>query len=199
MNENSPFDVLLPAVQEVTEYAKYNINCDAVRRAAKLGKRRLVCHANTAERKIPAMYVHYIYPKKGIFTRAFVVVDGSEGLSYVTASRLPDANKVILSVVHSHAINRFVERRQYKGTIDEATQYILDGIMANSSAEDTLNQTHYIYFDGGAFLCNLKDGIQHIRTFVMNRQLYPYQRIKSLESEKETEKMKREFSFLYHE
>lgn len=195
MNENSPFQVLLPAMQSATEYSSRNVQCQAVRKAVKLGKKRVVCRVNTPD-KIAAMYIHDIFPKYIVGTRTFLVVDGAEGYGFVSASREADTGKFYLSVLHSHAINRFIERRHFTGTLEQAQLYIINGIMINASAEDLLNETQYLYFDGGTFLCNLKDGIHHIRTFVMNRQLYPAQRMKSLTSEKETEKLKREFGFL---
>ena len=198
MNENSPFQVLLPAMQSALEYSNRNVQCDKVRKAAKAGKKRVVCRVNTPD-KVAAMYIHDIFPKYTIGTRTFLVVDGAEGFGFVSASREATTGKFYLSVLHSHAINRYIERRRYTGTLEQAQIHIINGIMVNASAEDQLNETQYLYFDGGAFLCNIKDGIQHIRTFVMNRQLHPNQRMKSLTSEKETEKMKREFSFLYHE
>jgi hypothetical protein len=194
MNENSTFQDLLPAVQAVIGYGERNVNSDRVKRAVKMGKRRVVCRVNTPD-KTPAMYIHYIFPKKGILTRPFVIVDGAEGEAFVTASKDPDTGKFFLTVIHSHAINRYIERRQFHGTLAEAQQRIIDGIAVNTSAEDKLNETGYLYFDGGTFLCNFKNGVQHIRTFVMNRQLYPAQRMKSLTSEKETAQLKREVGY----
>lgn len=194
MNENSPFYELLPAMQSAIEYSSRNVLCQAVRKAAKLGKKRVICRVNTPD-KVPAMYIHDIFPKMVIGTRTFIMVDGAEGYGLVTASKNPDTGKMYLSVLHSHAINRYIERRHYTGTVEEAQLHIINGIMVNVSAEDLLNETQYLYFDGGTFLCNLKDGIHHIRTFVMNRQLYPAQRMRSLKSEKETDTLKRQYSF----
>ena len=191
MNENSTYQELMPAMQAVIEYGSKNVNSDRVRRAVKRGQRRIVCRVNTPD-KHRAMYIHYVFPGNGIATRPFLIVNGAEGEGKLTVSKDPDAKRIYLTMIHSHAINRYIERRQFKGTVEEATQRILDGIAVNTSAVDELNKTDYLYFDGGTFLCNLKDGVQHIRTFVMNRQLYPNQRFKSLKSEKETEQLKRE-------
>ena len=65
--------------------------------------------------------------------------------------------------------------------------------MINDVQKDGTDETMYIHFDGGIFLCTISDRVLHLRTFIMNRQCSPIQRMKSLTSEKNTKKMKREF------
>ena len=49
-------------MQSAIEYSSRNVQCQAVRKAVKLGKKRVVCRVNTPD-KIAAMYIHDIFPK----------------------------------------------------------------------------------------------------------------------------------------
>ena len=50
-----------------------------------------------------------------------------------------------------------------------------------------------IYFDGGGFFGNIDDNLYFLRTFNMNRQLFPNQRMMTLSSENEVKKLYEEF------
>ena len=85
-----------------------------------------------------------------------------------------------------------IERHHFDGTLEEAQRKILDGLMINDVQSDATDGTKYIHFDGGLFLCTESDRVMHLRTFIMNRQCTPMQRMKSLASEKNVERLKRE-------
>ena len=99
-------------------------------------------------------------------------------------------------VIHSHAINRYIERRKFDGTIEQAQHKLLDELEIHKSVKDGTDGTQYIYFDGGIFICTVVDRVFHMRTFIMNRQCSPMQRMKSLQSEKELEIIKREIGII---
>lgn len=101
-----------------------------------------------------------------------------------------------ITILHSHAINRYIERRNFKGTLEQAQAKILEGINGISYVKDFVNDTYYLYFDGGTFLCeyDTEEDIVHIRTFIMNRQCSSGQRLKSLDSEKSKAKYAETFS-----
>lgn len=80
--------------------------------------------------------------------------------------------------IHPHAIDRFIERHRFKGTFQEAEEYILQNYKQVSYKIDMTTSEIICPFDSGAFLGKEdEEGIVHLKTFVMNRQLFLNQRL----------------------
>lgn len=189
MTEWATYDYLSDALGKAIAYGYKSIKCDDVRKAFRNGKRLVYHRVKTpAPDKIPVFYT-FARTDKDEYIRTQLVLEGSEGDSY--AGRVEDED--MFYVIHSHAINRFVERRQFHGSHEVAERHIINGLLINDVQKDGTDETRYIYFDGGLFLCTVTDRVLHLRTFIMNRQCSPVQRMKSLTSEKNTEQLKREY------
>ena len=187
MTEKSTYQELLSAIHSAEEYAKVNGRSPKVMRAGRKNIRVVEWRGNTPDH-VPAMYLHFIDRKKakGVLTLSFLVLKGSEGDSY--GVRMQGG---LIIILHSHAINRYIERRRFEGTLKEATMAILDRLaLFNQEWDDT---TSYVYYDGGVFLGvhTDDDKVLHLKTFIMNRQCYPNERMKSLAAEKEYEDYKK--------
>lgn len=80
--------------------------------------------------------------------------------------------------IHPHAIDRFIARHRFKGTFQEAEEYILQNYKQVSYKIDMTTSEIICPFDSGAFLGKEdEEGIVHLKTFVMNRQLFLNQRL----------------------
>lgn len=179
ITENTPYDELIQAFDEVKEYGKITLNQPKIQKAIGIGK--VVIHrVKTAGNKIPAIYVAPSLTGKYSYQSCISIKckDG-DGLCF-TAINL-DMQRMIL-ILHAHAIDRFFERHGYKGTRDNfIKEFLLRWSLYNQA--DYTETSAYIYFNGGVFITERKGGIMHLRTFVMNRQLYADQRLLSLKSE----------------
>lgn len=188
MNEFASYNDLEEALKVARDYGHRSICSDRVRKAFKSGRHIVYHRVNTpAPEKIPVLY-SFAAARTGLFFRTFLVLEGTEGDSF--AGRVAD--ETLFYVLHSHAVNRYIERHHFDGTLEEAQRKILDGLMINDVQSDATDGTKYIHFDGGLFLCTENDRVMHLRTFIMNRQCTPMQRMKSLASEKNVERLKRE-------
>lgn len=68
-----------------------------------------------------------------------------------------------------------MERSTFKGTLEKAQLLILLGMMTACPSKDS--DTYYIPFVEGVFLCQEKDHVLHVRTYVNDSQLKPNQRL----------------------
>lgn len=188
MTEWATYEWLKSAINTAYEYGGRSKDSQKVRKAFKQGKYLVYHRVKTpAPEKYPVLYI-FARIQMGIYFRTFLILEGSEGDSF--AGQIADEQ--MFHVIHSHAINRYIERRQFKGTLEEAHRTILNGLFINDVQRDDTDETRYIHFDGGLFLCTESDRVLHLRTFIMNRQCSPMQRMKSLTSERNTQQLKRE-------
>lgn len=189
ITENTPYDELIQAFLEVKAYGRKTLNQPKIKKAVALG--RVIIHrVKTAQNKIPAIYVTPSLPGRDFYQSCLSVAckDG-EGLGFTAIN--PELERVIF-LLHAHAIDRFFERHGYKGTRDDfIKEFLLRWSLYNQA--DYTETSAYIYFNGGVFITERKGGITHLRTFVMNRQLYADQRLLSLKSEQITRQTDREF------
>lgn len=183
LTERSTYNQLLPALQEVKDYTQLTLNNPSVRRTLKRDFVILIKRVNTAWNKVPAAYV-YIKEKKGLNIFGFVVLEGSEGESFAASYR-HDRFKVL--VIHGHAINRYIERHGYEGTLEQATGKLMLALGTSVPTNDS--DTTYIYFDNGTFLCNSKGEVLHVRTYINNQQCHRNQRLWSEKSKMKTDKV----------
>lgn len=191
ITENTPYSELVQAFNEVKEYGKVTLAQTRIKKAIAHGK--VVIHrVKTAQNKIPAIYVTPSLPGRDFYQSCLSVAckDG-EGLGFTAIN--PELERVIF-LLHAHAIDRFFERHGYKGTRNDfIKEFLLRWSLYNQA--DYTETSAYIYFNGGVFITERKSGITHLRTFVMNRQLYTDQRLLSLKSEQITRQTERECKY----
>ena len=109
----------------------------------------------------------------------FLVIEGSEGDSFVALEDKGKRKDNEFAMLHSHAINRYIERHGWNGTLEECQEYLLGEMWVTSQHVDRYTNELFVYFDDGLFLGCIKDGISHLNTYVANQHLFPYQRLKS--------------------
>lgn len=192
LTEYSPYQDLLDAVHQVERYGFQVMNNPKILRAFRKGAKDYFHEVNTPD-GLPALYA-FRTSDNGMFRRSFLKVQGKDGISYVKHMYINDEGGY-LRIIHGHAVKRYVERRQFKGTYEQALHKIINELVVAYSTPDGTSQTDYIDFDGGTFLCTFDGRIMHIGTFIMHRQCTPIQRLRSLESQKETTAAKRNFGF----
>ena len=188
LTENETYETYDKILRTARSYGADCRKSSIVQKAFKDKKRNVFFRrVNLPVSKQPVIY-QYHRNGKSLPYRTFLVVEGSEGESFVGSV----FDGKYYEVIHSHAINRYIERRGFNGTLNEAQINIFEGLNYYYVTNDYTDDTDYIYFDGGVFLCNMKDNVIHLRTFIMNRQCYPNQRILSLESENGIKLFKKE-------
>ena len=100
LTEKSPYKDLLAAWKEVNDYGFYAANEKNTKKALKKKGVTLARWVNTPK-KNRALYI-YSRPNKKVYFTSFLIVEGSEGDSFVTM----EDDKEKMTVLHSHAINR---------------------------------------------------------------------------------------------
>lgn len=175
-------------MHKARKYGFDSSNSDVVQRALKAGKREVFHRVNTAGDKIPVLYIFSRINKAQAF-RTFLVIKTKQGDSFCGGV----SNMGFFEMIHAHAIKRYMERRKFTGTLEQAQNKILSELFANWAEPDRTDGTIYIYYDGGIFLCTWEEEqrVLHLRTFIMNRQCSPMQRMMSLKSEKGVNEFKK--------
>lgn len=173
LTEKSPYKDLLSAWKEVNSYGHFASNERSTKKALKKKGTTLARWVNTPK-KNRAMY---IYSRQGemVYFTSFLIVEGSEGDSFVSM----EDDKEKMTILHSHAINRYIERHGYEGTLQECQCYILNNTLLTTQSVDTITKEVVIYFDEGVFLGCVKDNVTHLNTYVSNNRLYTNQRLMS--------------------
>ena len=173
LTEKSPYQDLLAAWQEVNDYGYFAANEKNTKKALKKKGVTLARWVNTPK-KNRALYI-YSRPNKKVYFTSFLIVEGSEGDSFVTM----EEDKEKMTVLHSHAINRYIERHGYDGTLEQCQCYILNSTLLTAQNVDTITKEVIVYFDEGIFLGCVKDNVTHLNTYVPNNRLYTNQRLMS--------------------
>lgn len=173
LTEKSPYKDLLSAWKEVNDYGFFAANEKNTKKALKKKGVTLARWVNTPK-KNRALYI-YARPNKKVYFTSFLVVEGSEGESFVTM----EDDKEKMTVLHSHAINRYIERHGYDGTLEQCQCYILNSTLLTAQNVDTITKEVVVYFDEGIFLGCIKDNTCHLNTYVSNNRLYSNQRLMS--------------------
>lgn len=103
-------------------------------------------------------------------------------------------------ILRGHAIKRYIERHNHVHEDEITQQMVIDAedhmiLHFNASYVEGNNYDNeiIIYFDGGGFFGNMDGSLYFLRTFNMNRQLFPNQRMLTLSSENEVKKMYEQF------
>ncbi len=187
LNEWATYDELIPALREARGYGETSRRNQKVQRQLRLGVHDVYHRVRTPKSKIPVFYWFVNDPSGTWFS--FLVLQGSEGESFA-ASVITDSDTGII-VVHSHAINRYMERSTFKGTLEKAQLLILLGMMIACPSKDS--DTYYIPFVEGVFLCQEKDHVLHVRTYVNDSQLKPNQRLWKRKSINDTTEQIKQF------
>ena len=176
LTEKSSYEDLYAAWKEVNDYGERAANAKAVKDALK--KSNVVYRRVNTPEKHSAFYI-FVKGKHRMFHMPFLVVEGSEGRSFVGLEDVGSKTKGTLAILHSHAINRYIERHGFEGTIEECQEYLLNSMWVTSQHVDKYTDELFVYFGNGLFLGCIKDRISHLNTYVANQHLFPYQRLKS--------------------
>lgn len=186
LTEKSPYEDILSAWKEVNDYGERAANAKAVKEALK--KSKIAFRRVNTPAKHKALYV-FVATKRMMYHMPFLVVEGSEGDSFVALEDMGGGRKDSLAMLHSHAVNRYIERHGWNGTLEECQEHLLCDMWVTSQHVDTVTKELFVYFDEGLFLGCIKDGISHLNTYVANQHLFPYQRLKSRTLQEAIEKL----------
>lgn len=173
LTEKSPYKDLLAAMKEVNNYGFFAANEKSVKKALRQKGVTLARRVNTPK-KNRALYI-YARPNKKVYFTSFLIVEGSEGDSFVSME--DDREKI--TIYHSHAINRYIERHGFDGTLEQCQCHILNNTLLTTQNLDTITKEVVVYFDEGVFLGCVKDNVTHLNTYVPNNRLYSNQRLMS--------------------
>lgn len=173
LSEKSSYKDLLSAWNEVNNYGYFASNEKSTRKALKKKGVTVARRVNTPK-KNKALYI-YARPNENVYFTSFLVVEGSEGESFVTMEQ----DKERMTMLHGHAINRYIERHGYDGTLEQCQCYILNNTLLTTQNVDTITKEVVVYFDEGVFLGCIKDNVTHLNTYVPNNRLYTNQRLMS--------------------
>lgn len=173
LTEKSPYKDLLAAWKDVNSYGHFASNERSTKKALKKKGTTLARLVNTPK-KNRALYI-YARPEKKVYFTSFLIVEGSEGDSFVTM----EDDKQKMTVLHGHAIKRYIERHGYDGTLEQCQCYILNNTLLTTQSVDTITKEVVVYFDEGVFLGCVKDNVTHLNTYVPNNRLYTNQRLMS--------------------
>lgn len=173
LTEKSSYKDLLAAWKDVNSYGHFASNERSTKKALKKKGTTLARWVNTPK-KNRAMY---IYSRQGemVYFTSFLIVEGSEGDSFVSM----EDDKEKMTILHSHAINRYIERHGYEGTLQECQCYILNRTTLTAQCVDMITKDAAVYFDDGIFLGCVKGNVMHLNTYVSNNRLYTNQRLMS--------------------
>lgn len=173
LTEKSSYKDLISALKEVNDYGYFAANEKNTKKALKKKGVTLARWVNTPK-KNRALYI-YSRPNKKVYFTSFLIVKGSEGDSFVAM----EDDKEKMTVLHSHAINRYIERHGFDGTLEQCQCHILNYTMLTAQNVDTITKEVIVYFDEGVFLGCVKDNVTHLNTYVPNNRLYSNQRLMS--------------------
>ena len=188
LTEKSPYQDLLSAWKEVNDYGERAANAKSVKETLK--KSNVAYRRVNTPAKHRAFYI-IIKTKQRMYHMPFLIVEGSEGDSFVALEDEGKRNSC-LTILHSHAINRYIERHGWDGTVEECQEYLLDSMWVTARNIDKYTKEITVYFDNGVFLGAEKDNISHLNTYVANQHLFPYQRLKSKMLQESIEKLMNE-------
>lgn len=183
LTEKSSYKELFDAWNEVNDYGCFAANERGTKKALKQKGVTLARRVNTPK-KHRALYI-YARPNKKVYFTSFLIVEGSEGNSFVSM----EDDKEKITIYHSHAINRYMERHGWDGSLEECENYILESLWVMSINTDKYTKETIVYFDDGVFLGSEKDNICHLNTYVANQHLYPNQRLKSRKLQESIEEL----------
>lgn len=180
LTEYSSKEDLQAAIRNAEEYTRKNAASPKVQRAYRKKSRWCIWIGNTPG-GVKAMFIH-IFDKQGILTYPFVIVDGSDGDSYVGSWAQG------LFVLHSHAISRVIERTGCTLDRTDIAIDVLGALTAVAVSHDS--DTWYVRYHEGMFLCVFIDDVFHIRTFITEKQAKKNQRLFAIKAENETKELR---------
>lgn len=145
---------------------------------------RCICEHKFDSSKAPSHIATYLVDDGNLVIVRYAGYAGMDDGSIV------ELNEPVCIIIHRHAFERYIERHRYSGDVDSAMVRYLTIGRRESRKEDHVTHELIGSYDGGVFLGDAKDGINHFRTFVMLRQLYQNQRFEKLEVDEFTKKYK---------
>ena len=173
LTEKSPYKDLLAAWKEVNNYGYFAANEKNTKKMLKQKGVVVARRVNTPKRN-KALYL-YTKTNLNVYFTSFLIVEGSEGDSFVTM----EDNMENMTIIHGHAINRYIERHGWEKTLEECQNYILNYTLMTTQNVDTITKETMVYFDEGVFLGVVKGKIFHYNTYLPNQRLFTNQRLMS--------------------
>jgi len=195
LTENTHHDTLMQALVEVYDYSDNSIRNQQVQRAMRRGKDKIVRRVNTPSNKHTALYYYY-KENKEIKCAFYLVLKGSEGDSFACPPIWDDVDYDIV-VLHSHAINRYMQRTDFKGSLEEAQTLLASAVGVFKAVHDS--DTYYLSFYNGVFLGNVVDNILHLRTFINTEQCHTNQKLWRIKSANSLNELAKRFEELAKE
>lgn len=189
LTEKSSFEELWKAWSLVNDYGEAASEAQAVQRAFKKGAKAVFRRVNTPQ-KLKALYI-IVQNKRQTVVMPFLIVEGSEGRSFVARESSGGKNDY-LTILHSHAVKRYIERHGFEGDLVDAENHILDGLWVSARNIDKYTKDMTVYFEDGMFLGCENGGVCHLNTYIANRQMYPNQRLQSRRLQDNIEKLFKE-------
>ena len=102
-------------------------------------------------------------------------------------------NESYAIVIYKHALDRFAERHHWDKGMSTLENHIINTMRKISYKKDMITNEILCPFDGGVFLGETKGDYNiHLKTFVMDRQLYTNQTCDSIKAKKFKKDMERE-------
>ena len=188
--EQTPYNVLRKAYLEAKEYAFRVVDNKPEIRRKTLKKKPFFYRTRTPYGKYDILCLFKPESKKDVTWHALLVLKGKEGEAYSFPGKFETGEKETTgfypTIIHSHAINRYIERSHFKGTRLDAVKHLALSL-ESYMVPDYVGYDMYYYYEGGCFICEFIDNVLHYKTFIMNRQMYPNQRMLSLRAEKAAE------------
>lgn len=151
---------------------------------------------------VPALIAPSIEPNSAAGTHYnTIIVPTKRPITDRYTKKIVDALPLIdWYVIRGHAIKRYIERHNHikenlisPQMVSETEDHIMLHFNASFVENNNIDTEIIIYFDGGGFFGNYDKNVYYLRTFNMNRQLYPNQRMLTLSSENEVKKIYQEY------
>ncbi len=188
----------MDAISACERYGRQSVR--AVRKRLLRGESVVFHRTHTPAPDKQAVLYMYALVDGDIGWYTYTILEGAEGDAF--ARRMSDERTV--SVIHSHAINRFILRRlchedteEYErltsdeGRYRKVQRYLLRNLASTYPHRDRATDEFTTYFDGGLFLGVVEGDVWRFKTFIMNRQCGQYQRMQSLTSEQAMKRLVR--------
>lgn len=192
--EKTPYEEMSRAIHKCVELPLPKHLRDRLTRARLSGERYIFYRDKVPGSEQPVLIVRYVYVK--LFSPV-LVLDGREGNGYAWRN-----SQGGVTMLESHAIRRYFNRHEHMPEVKHLDEIepkrlrevthrmIVEADKAVTCFNDT-KTAEECYYDGGMFNIDSDEKNCRYYTYVMNRQAFPDQRLRSLRSEKHQEEKRR--------
>lgn len=160
--------------EKVRMYGSRSLNDKSMQRLIKKKQNAVVFKRVNTPEKIPALYM-YIFEKKKAICYTFVILNGTDGDSFL-CSRLDKRNYMVIT---GHLISRYIERHGWCGSREACENYIIAQTMLLWCDHDKSTNEIAAYFDDGLMLGRMEDGMHVFKTYIHSKNMFDNQRVKA--------------------